>query len=161
MPEPKTLSTKSILQVLRKELALQTRHCTLLEAQEKALLACDRALFATLQSEHAEMLLEIQAQDAERRTSLRDEEGVALTISALKQQTPASSLPVLTALEDSLRRTVDRVQALMRRNQMLIQNELEYLAFTLDLFVEAGRSADKVYGGGRRIAGRLLLDQRA
>ena len=156
MPEP-----KKILQVLRNELALQTRHCALLEAQEKALLACDRAQFSTLQTEHARMLMELQAQDAERRAALRNDEGTALTISDLKKQTPALGLPGLAALEESLRRTLDRVQALMRRNQILIQNELDYLAFTLDLFVEAGRSADNRYGGGRQMAGRLLLDRQA
>ena len=36
MPEP-----KYILQVLRDELALQKRHCKLLESQEQALLSCD------------------------------------------------------------------------------------------------------------------------
>ncbi len=156
MPEP-----KKILQVLREELALQTRHCTLLEAQQQALLACDRARFSTLQSEHAQMLRELEAQDTERRAALKDDEGEALTMSVLKECIPSGSLPGLVVLEDGLRRTLDRVQALTRRNKMLIQNELDYLAFTLDLFVEAGRSADNGYGGCGRLTGRLLLDRRA
>ena len=151
-------ATKQILKVLRDELALQTRHCRLLEAQEQALLVCDRARFASLQEEHAEILSALEAQDAARRAALTNDDGETLTLSALRETIPAKSL---RALEDGLRRTLDRVQALTRRNQRLIKNELEYLAFTLDLFVEAGRSADNGYGGGGRLIGRLLLDRRA
>jgi len=152
---------KQILQVLRDELALQTRHGKLLEAQEQALLACDRGRFAALQEEHCAMLAALEAQDAARRAILTDEGGAPLTLSALKEMLSEASLSGLPALEDGLRRTLDRVQALTRSNQKLIQNELNYLAFTLDLFVEAGRTADNGYGGGGRLTGRLLLDRRA
>jgi hypothetical protein len=153
--------TKRILQVLRDELALQTRHRKLLEAQEQALLACDRERFAALQEEHCAMLAALEAQDDARRAALTDEAGAPLLLSALKEMLPDASLRGLPALEDGLRRTLDRVQALTRSNQKLIQNELNYLAFTLDLFVEAGRTADNGYGGGGRLTGRLLLDRRA
>ncbi len=153
------LEPKKILQVLRAELALQTRHCRLLEAQELALLSCDRAKFVSLQEEHSLMLLELEAQDILRRDTLKDEAGTALTITMLREFLPLGSLPSLTALEDSLRLAVDRVQELTRRNRVLIQNELDYLAFTLDLFVEAGRCADTCYGGSGRASGRLLLDR--
>ena len=152
---------KLILQVLRDELALQTRHRKLLEAQEQALLACDRGRFAALQEEHCRLLPLLEAQDVARRAALTDETGGALTLSALRERLPVESLRGLPALEEGLRRTLDRVQALTRSNQKLIQNELNYLAFTLDLFVEAGRMADNGYGGGRRPIGRLLLDRRA
>ena len=46
------------------------------------------------------------------------------------------------------------------RNQSLINNELNYIAFMLDLFVEAGRSAETGYGAGS-MGPRLLLDRRA
>jgi len=156
MPEP-----KQILQVLRDELALQKRHCKLLESQEQALLSCDRGRFAALQEEHCGMLAALEAQDGARRAALRDEAGVPLTLSALKEMLSESSLRGLPALEDGLRGTLERVHALTRSNQKLIQNELNYLAFTLDLFVEAGRTADNGYGGSGRITGRLLLDRRA
>lgn len=156
MPE-----TKQIIKVLRQELALQTRHCTLLEAQEQALLACDRERFCALQAEHARMLLELETQDAARRAALTDEQGQALTLSVLKQSIPAAGQAALLALEDGLRRTLERVQTLTCRNKILIQNELDYFAFTLDLFLEAGRSSQMGYGGGGRLMGRLLLDRRA
>ena len=155
--------TQQILKVLRDELTLQTRHCKLLEAQEQALLACDRERFTVLQVEHAEMLPALEAQDALLRETLRGEDGDLLTLSALKEILPPNSL---RGLEDRLRQTLERVQTLSSRNQTLIQNELKYLAFTLDLFVEAGRNADIGYGPkGRsyngRLTGRMLLDRRA
>lgn len=155
--------TKTILKALRDELTLQTRHCKLLEAQEQALLACNRERFAVLQEEHAQMLPLLEAQDAALKEVLRDDNGTFLTLSALKEILPSNNL---RGLEDSLRQTLGRVQTLASRNQILIQNELKYLAFTLDLFVEAGRSADNGYGPqsrsrGSRLTGRLLLDRRA
>ncbi len=153
--------TKRILQVLRDELALQTRHCKLLEAQEQALLTCDRGRFAALQEQHCAMLAVLEVQDDARRAALVDDAGMPLTLSGLKELLPPASLRGLPALENNLRRTLDRVQALTRSNRKLIQNELNYLAFTLDLFVEAGRTADNGYGGGGRMVGRLLLDRRA
>ena len=51
MTEPQHI--KHILKALRDELALQTRHLKLLESQQLALLACDRARFAALQEDYA------------------------------------------------------------------------------------------------------------
>ncbi len=157
---------KHILQVLRDELALQTRHCKLLEAQEQALLACDRARFTALQDDYAQMLVALEVQDEARRLALKgDESGEPLTLSKLRDIVPAESRRGLDALGDGLTRTLDRIQTLSRRNKTLIQNELDYFAFTLDLFVEAGRSIDTGYGprGVRsgHLTGRLMLDRRA
>ena len=157
------IDTKRILKTLRDELALQTRHCKLLEAQEQALLTCDRTRFAALQEEHADMLPLLEAQDTARRSILIDDDGKPLPLSALKELIPPHAF---RGLEEGLRRTLERVQTLTCRNQVLIQNELKYLAFTLDLFMEAGRNADNGYGpnrhnGGGRLTGRLLLDRRA
>ena len=153
------LEPTKILQTLRNELALQTRHYRLLEAQQLALFACDRARFVSLQEEHSLLLLELEAQDVLRREVLKDESGAPLTMSMLREVVPAAALPGLTGLEDSLRWAVGQVQELTRRNRILIQNELDYLAFTLDLFVEAGRCADNCYGGAGRANGRFLLDR--
>lgn len=59
-----------------------------------------------------------------------------------------------------LSKTVDQNRVLSARNEQLINNELKYIAFMLDLFVEAGRSAEAGYGVGSGV-GRLLLDRRA
>ena len=165
MAEPHNM--KQILKVLRDELALQTRHLRLLESQQLALLACDRVRFTALQDEYALVLVQLEAQDTARRAALVGEDGEPLTLSALKEHCTERNQSVLQTLEHSLRQTLDQVQLLTRRNQTLIQNELDYLAFSLDLFVEAGRSADNGYGANcvRSRAGRaaslLLLDRRA
>ena len=155
--------TQKILKTLRDELALQTRHCKLLEAQEQALLTCNRTQFTALQEEYTEILPLLEAQDTARKAVLIDGQGEPLTLSTLKELLPPNRL---RGLEEGLRRTLERVQTLTCRNQILIQNELKYLAFTLDLFVEAGRNADTGYGPQSRDrsgwrTGRLLLDRRA
>lgn len=158
---------KHILKVLRDELALQTRHLKLLESQQLALLGCDRVRFTALQEEYAVVLVQLEAQDTSRRAALVGEDGEPLTLLQLKGQCTERNQGVLQTLEDGLRRTLDQVQLLTKRNQTLIQNELDYLAFSLDLFVEAGRSADNGYGANciqsraGRAASLLLLDRRA
>ncbi len=165
MAEPHNI--KHIIKVLRDELALQTRHLKLLESQQLALLACDRVRFTALQEEYTLVLVQLEAQDAARRAAMTGENGEPLVLSVLKAECIERNQSVLQTLEDSLRRTLDQVQLLTKRNQTLIQNELDYLAFSLDLFVEAGRSADNGYGANcvRSRAGRaaslLLLDRRA
>lgn len=165
MAEPSNI--KQILKVLREELALQTRHLKLLESQQLALLACDRVRFTALQDDYAVVLVQLEAQDTGRRAVLVGEDRQPLTLSLLKALCSERTQSILQTLEDSLRRTLDQVQLLTKRNQTLIQNELDYLAFSLDLFVEAGRSADNGYGTNcvRNRAGRaaslLMLDRRA
>lgn len=165
MSEPQNI--KQIIKVLRDELALQTRHWKLLESQQLALLACDRVRFTALQDDYAVVLVQLEAQDTARRAAMVGEDGEPVTLSVLKECCAERNQSALQTLEDSLRRTLDQVQLLTKRNQTLIQNELDYLAFSLDLFVEAGRSADNGYGANRvqsragRAASLLLLDRRA
>ena len=167
MTMPESQKIKSILKALRDELALQTRHVRLLESQQLALLACDRVRFTALQDEYALVLVQLEAQDTARRAALTEENGEPILISALKEQVSDRNRSTLQTLEDSLRQILEQVQCLTRRNQTLIQNELDYLAFSLDLFVEAGRSADSGYGTpgmaqrSGRLSSLLLLDRRA
>lgn len=145
---------------LRQQWALQTRHCQLLEAQGRALLACDRARFCALQDDYALLLIDLEKQEGDRADLMRDADGNACTLSALMEEFPERARLRLTALRDGLRGTLEQAQDLSRRNQGLIQNELKYCAFMLDLFVEAGRSAELEFGGGG-LGRRLLLDRRA
>ena len=155
---------KLVLKALRDELALQTRHVKLLESQQIALLACDRVRFTALQDEYALVLVQLEAQDTARRAAMTGDDGEPILLSALKECASERNAATLQVLEDSLRRVLEQVQSLTRRNQTLIQNELNYLAFSLDLFVEAGRSADNGYGQrsgqGSRLSS-LMLDRRA
>ncbi len=154
---------KTILKTLRDELALQTRHQKLLESQQMALLSCDRVRFTALQDEYAQVLVQLEAQDTARRAAMAGHDGHALLLSAIKSQCSERNQATLQTLEDSLRRTLEQVQTLTRRNQTLIQNELDYLAFSLDLLVEAGRTADCGYGSVRvgRGGRSTFLDSRA
>lgn len=149
-----------LIQCLKQQSTLQMRHCQILEAQGRALLACDRPRFSALQDEYAQLLLQLQEQEKNRRALMQDEQGNPCTLTQLMENYPERSQKTLQTVRDGLRRNLDRAQELSRRNQGLIQNELKYFAFMLDLFVEAGRSAEAEYGGGG-LGRRLLLDRRA
>ncbi|MBV9850803.1 MAG: flagellar protein FlgN [Armatimonadetes bacterium] len=149
-----------LARLLREELRLQTRHCKLLEAQQRALIACDRNTFCGLQDEYAQLLVHLEATTQARQEAMQDEQGKAVPLAALMEGLPARQQTLLAGVRDNLRRTLERAQELCRRNQQLIQNELAYIAFSLDLFVEAGRRADLRYGGSR-CGGRKMLDRRA
>jgi hypothetical protein len=152
---------QQLIKVLRQQATLQTRHVQILEAQQRALIACDRKAFSALQEEHAGLLARLERQEAERRELMRDADGEPCSLSALMEGCSDRDRRTLETIREGLRRTLEKAQDLSRRNQKLIQNELDYLAFTLDLFVEAGRSADTAYGGCGQLGGRLLLDRRA
>lgn len=155
--------TQTLISILKQEQILRLRHCKLLEAQGRALLACDRARFGKLESDHADLLVQMAAQETARQSALTDEGGEAQTLSAILEEMEENSRArrTLTMLRDTLRETVERSRTLMQRNEMLIRNELNYLAFSLDLFVEAGRTAGQSYGGGATLSPRLGLDRRA
>ncbi len=150
-----------LLKNLRQELTLQTRHRQLLEAQGRALLACDRARFCALQEEHMGLLRALQEQEETRASLMRDETGQPCTLSALLARATPRDRRALETLREGLGKTLAQVQALSARNRGLINNELKYIAFMLDLYVEAGRSAGAGYGLGGGVGRRLLLDRRA
>jgi hypothetical protein len=151
---------QQLIQNLRQELTLQTQHRQLLETQGRALLACDRERFCTLQEEHMTLLIALQAQEAARTALLQDGAGQPCPLSALLENVTGRDRRVLETLRGGLSRTAAQIQELSVRNQSLINNELKYIAFMLDLFVEAGRSAENSYGAGN-MGRRLLLDRRA
>lgn len=150
-----------LIKNLRQELALQTRHRSLLEAQGRALLACDREHFCTLEEGHAAILVQLQGQEQERTALLCDAAGQPCTLSVFLEGVSPRGRRTLETLRDSLGKTLAQVRELSTRNQSLINNELKYIAFMLDLFVEAGRSADTAYGTKSGLGRRLLLDRRA
>jgi hypothetical protein len=153
MPDP-----QRILKLLRDELDLQRRHCKLLEAQQNALLVCDRPRFCGMRAEQDLMLALLAAQQTVREAELEDGNGNVVGITALIEQLPARQRRAYELVVDSLLSVAGRVQELSIQNKKLIENEMAYIAFALDLFVEAGRKARTVYGGSFRP--RLLLDRR-
>ena len=153
--------TQKILKVLRDEQTLQSRHCKLLETQQRALLACDRKRFHDTQNEHAHLMAQLEAQMEARQAVMRGDDGEPCLLSTIVAEMPERSRRQILNVRDTLRLTLNRIQELSRQNERLINNELEYIAFTLDLFVEAGRKADILYGGRSLNGCRLLLDRLA
>ena len=151
---------QKVLKLLREELDLQTRHMKLLEAQQNALLACDRPRFCGMKAEQDLMLKLLDAQETAREAEMAEPNGNLLAISALMERCPEKQQRALGLVRDSLIKTINRIQDLTLQNKQLIENELEYIAFTLDLFVEAGRKTRNDYGGFGSLRGRMLLDRR-
>jgi len=156
-------NTQMLITLLKQEQTLRARHCQVLEAQQRALLACDRARFMALEPDHADLLVKLEEQETARRSALTDDNGEPVTLSAVLEEMGETTraFRTLATVRDTLRETIERSRTLMQRNEMLIRNELNYLAFSLDLFVEAGRAAGQSYGGGAMLGGRLGLDRRA
>jgi hypothetical protein len=152
---------QKVLKLLRTELDLQTRHLKLLEAQQTALMACDRPRFCGMQAEQELMLQLLDAQKTAREAEMQDASGNLMAISVLMERCPEKTQRALGLVRDSLIKTIKKVQEISERNEQLIENELEYIAFTLDLFVEAGRKTKNDYGGFGSIRSRMLLDRRA
>ena len=106
------------------------------------------------------MLGQLEMQDQARRAALTTPDG-PVTIASIIKAAEGQSQRILSQLRGDLGRLLERVQALSHQNEQLLQNELDYIAFTLDLVVEAGRKGDSPYGGGVALAGRMGLDRRA
>lgn len=157
----KMADPQKVLKLLRDELDLQTRHMKLLEAQQSALMACDRPRFCGMREEQDLMLQLLDAQKTAREAELMDPTGNLMAISALMERCPEKQQRALGLVRDSLTKTIKRVRNLSDQNKVLIENELEYIAFTLDLFVEAGRKKKNDYGGFGCLRSRMLLDRRA
>ena len=92
---------------------------------------------------------------------MQDEMGQMCSLSALLTNVSPRDRRALETLRAALGKTLSQVQELSTRNRGLINNELKYIAFMLDLYVEAGRSAEAGYGIGGGMGRRLLLDRRA
>jgi hypothetical protein len=155
------ISAQELTHLLREELVLQTQHCRHLEAQQRALLTCDRVAFRRLQQEYASLTARLEEQAKVRAAAMTDQSGQVLTLTAVLECIPEGKRFSLVSLRDTLRRTIERAQTLCRENERLIKNELNYFAFALELFVEAGKRADIAYGGGGTWGRRKLLDRRA
>jgi hypothetical protein len=155
------IDPQPLTHLLREELALQTRHCRLLETQQAALMNCDRSRFAAVQQEYAALAERLKVQTEARLALMCDEDGHALPFSVLLEALPETDRKQIVRLRERVQGVLEHAQGLCRRNEKLIQNELRYIAFALELFVDAGRRADNGYGGRGLLARRRLLDRRA
>lgn len=143
---------------MRQELALHSRHCKLLEEQQQALLACNRSQFCSLQPSYAALMERFEAQTAQRKEFLKNQDGEVATLYSLIESVSEQNQSVLHLLYQRLKYLIEMTQMLCRRNIELIQRELNYFTFSLDTLVEAGRQADMSYGGSRQ-SRRMFVDR--
>jgi len=127
---------KSIIEILRSELQLQRRHYQILQEQHAALLVGDRQRFAVTQQMYSHFLA-----DARRHADAR-----ALVLGPVKVNLKDRMVAWTSrdrvagiALIEAIRDLLDKIQTLGRSNAAMIENELRYGKFMLDLYMEATR----------------------
>jgi hypothetical protein len=128
--------TKIIIDILRAELQLQRRHTQILQEQHQALLVGDRAWFAMTQRLYIQYLA-----DAKRHADLRLKVLGPPTVPLKKRMSGWSPRERTAgfALVDAIRALIENVRLLGRSNAAMIENELRYGKFMLDLYLEATR----------------------
>ena len=155
------MDEKKIVKVLQDELTLQLAHRRLLSAQEKALIQCNRPRFCELQAEYVKLVADLERQQTMRESLLVDRLGMPCTFGDISAQLSDRARPIFDRLRTELAKTIQSIRQMTERNQRLIQNELDYITFTLDLFVDIGRNTSNKYYGFASTGGRMLLDRRA
>ena len=154
-------NVKHLLQTLRAEWSLHLKHVQLLQAQQTALLSCDRDEFCRLHTQHEALLAQIAAHTKVRDAALRDETGAPRPLSAWLVDAVGRTRQTLENLQNGLRETLRLAQTLTQRNAQLIENDLTFFAYMMDLYVDVARLSGDGYGGHAPAAGRLGLDRRA
>ena len=152
---------KLLLHTLRAEWSLHLRHVRLLQAQQAALLTCDRDEFCRLHAQHEELLAQMEAQGNARDEALRGPDGAPRPLSTWIAEAAGRTRQTLETLQGNLQGTLQQAQELARRNAVLLENEMAFFAYMMDLYVDAARISGDDYAGHAPAAGRLGLDRRA
>ena len=147
-----------IIDTMRRELALQRRYLKLLDLQKTSLLACDRKKFTELQPEQETIVATLAANQDLRQKLFRMSDGQPVKLSDLLPTMPQRLRDAAVELREELKRVVADVTRISDENQTLIENELGYISFMMDSYVDASRKADKY--AGLRSGRRLMLDKR-
>lgn len=127
---------KSIIEILQKELTLQKRHIELLQTQHGALISCDRAAFAAAQKDYVRLLAEVKRHAAQRSLALGgNTPPLKERIAAWPQRERAQGEALLVAIFT----LIGRIKLVSLQNAAMIQNELRYGKFMLDLYIDAAR----------------------
>ena len=85
-------------------------------------------------------------------------DGQPVKLSDLLPTMPQRLRDAAVELREELKRVVADVTRISDENQTLIENELGYISFMMDSYVDASRKADKY--AGLRSGRRLMLDKR-
>jgi hypothetical protein len=145
-----------ILRHLAAEITLQRIHVKLLSAQRMALVQRDHEGFVGLQPEHGSCLADLSSQAEERRRLLRGR-----SMAAVFASWPEAEQTKAKALARQLRQLLKEARMLCAQNAAMINNELRYADFLLDIFVKAGRKRIGYLpkGKGSACAVNLFLNQ--
>ena len=147
-------TSKEVIKLLKGELALQKRHIKLLQAQNEALIACDRPRFFQLFEGYSAFLKELEQHAAKRDTAL-----AGAPLAGLTDEWPDEDSAQAKKLSEEIRNALFLAKEISARNQKLISRELTYIDFLLNLYVEAGRRSASYANSGEfapAIGNRLI-----
>lgn len=150
--------SKEVIKLLKGELSLQKRHIKLLQAQNEALIACDRPRFFQLFQGYSEFLKELEQHAAKRDTAL-----AGTPLASLTAEWPDEDAGQAKKISDDIRDALARAKEISAQNQKLISRELTYIDFLLNLYVEAGRRSASYANSGEfaPAIGNRLINQMA
>ena len=130
---------REALNLLRRELALQKRHLQLVKEQNSALIAGDRARFERLHRAYVRFVTELDAQCSDRTKTF----GCSMTpIILLFYGWSGAERSAGVALATAVHQVLAEIQDVVNQNNTLIGNELRYIEFMLDTYIEAGRKTN-------------------
>lgn len=147
-------TSKDVIKLLKGELALQKRHIKLLQAQNEALVACDRPRFFQLFEGYSAFLKELEV-----HAGTRDKALGGVPLASITAQWPDEDSGQAKKLSDEIRKALARAREVSAQNQKLISRELTYIDFLLNLYVEAGRRSASYANSGEfapAIGNRLI-----
>lgn len=147
-------SGKDTIKLLREELGLQKRHVKLLQAQNEALVACDRPRFFQLFEEYSRFLVELERHSVRRNKALG-----GLSLVEASAEWPDDEAGQAKKVSGEIKRALERAKEISAQNQKLISRELTYIDFLLNLYVEAGRRSASYANSGEfapAIGNRLI-----
>ena len=130
------LNTKTVLNLLRAEIAIQRKHLDLLIEQRTALLANDSQAFAVAHVKYELFGGELDAHAAMRRATLGSDD---VSIRAMVAEWPKNEKAAATAMLDRLAGMVTRLKNIADQNTAMVSNQLMYTQFMLSVMVRAGR----------------------
>jgi len=136
MNDTPQLTPKSVLTLLKAEIAIQRTHHRLLLDQRAALLANDAQAFSVAHLNYELFGVQLQEHAAMRRSVIGSE---TVSLRNLAGTWPAAERTTAIAMLDTLAALITKVKNLADQNTGMVSNQLMYTQFMLSVMVRAGR----------------------
>ncbi len=157
-PHQLALDATATLAMLKHELELQRKHVRCLRDQNSALISCNRAKFEQQQKSYVALLSELEAQESRRNKLL-----AGRSLGDGSQEWTSQQRTALLRVCEQIGSASVQARDLNSQNRLLIEGELRYMSFMLDVMLDTARKTGHSYEahGGLATVQRSLLINRA